>query len=64
MGGGDELSIGRRSAGNEATLLFRNEAIQPVPRVLAFNKTCSKAINDTPFFQQINNKKKAMNYTS
>ena len=39
---GGELFIGRKSMGNEATPLFRNEANPPMPRVLAFNKICSK----------------------
>ena len=35
---GGELYIGRKSMGNEVTPLFKNEANQPMPHVLAFNK--------------------------
>ena len=41
--GGDELFIGRKSTENEATLLFRNEANQPMPHVQAFNENCSRS---------------------
>ena len=42
MRGGDEIFIGRKYTGNKATLLFRKEAKPLVPRVPAFNDSCSR----------------------
>ena len=50
MRGGDEIFIGRKNAKNEVMLLFRNEANQPMPRVLAFNeKLCKEPLMNTFF---------------
>ena len=50
MKGGDEIFIGQKYTGNEATLLFRNEAKPLVPCVPHLMIAARGSINEHPFF--------------